>query len=275
MLAAWHARDRPVHAAGTRLAYSVAMDDTTYTRSLNLSGATNFRDLGGYAGRDGRRVRWRRIFRSDHLAGLTPEDAKAIAELGLRRAVDFRGAHERATLPYALPDVAYHALSIEPTVVQRAKDMALSGNEITPDIAVALMQDTYRDFVANNAPEFAALFAHLLESDVPLVFHCTAGKDRTGFAAAMILLALGVPRDVVMQDYLLTNGLYRRPALLHGTAPDEVLNVLWRVQEDFLEAALDAVDADHGGVDRYLERCLGVGPAERDRLAQLYLQPPG
>ncbi|MDA8456034.1 tyrosine-protein phosphatase [Acidovorax sp. GBBC 3334] len=251
------------------------MDDATYTRSLNLSGATNFRDLGGYAGQDGRRVRWRRIYRSDHLAGLTAEDARAIAVLGLRRAVDFRGAHERATLPYELPGVAYRALSIEPTVVQRAKEMALSGHEMTAAIAAELMRDTYRAFVANNAPEFAALFAHLLESDVPLVFHCTAGKDRTGFAAAMILLTLGVPRDVVMQDYLLTNGLYQRPAQLHGSAPDEVLNVLWRVQEDFLEAALQAVESDHGGVDRYLEQRLGVGAAERERLAQLYLQPHG
>ncbi|SFE16227.1 tyrosine-protein phosphatase [Paracidovorax konjaci] len=249
------------------------MDDATYTRSLNLSGATNFRDLGGYAGQDGRRVRWRRIYRSDHLAGLTAEDARAIAALGLRRAVDFRGAHERATLPYELPGVAYHALSIEPTVVQRAKEMALSGHEMTAAIAAELMRDTYRAFVANNAPEFAALFAHLLESDVPLVFHCTAGKDRTGFAAAMILLALGVPRDVVMQDYLLTNGLYQRPAQLHGSAPDDVLNALWRVQEDFLEAALQAVESDHGGVDRYLAHRLGVGPAERERLARLYLQP--
>ncbi|WCM92849.1 tyrosine-protein phosphatase [Acidovorax sp. NCPPB 2350] len=249
------------------------MDDATYTRSLNLAGATNFRDLGGYAGRDGRCVRWRRIFRSDHLAGLTSEDARAVAALGLRRAVDFRGAHERATLPYALPDVAYHALSIEPIVLQRMKEMALSGHEMTPAVATELMRDTYRAFVASNAPEFAALFTHLLESDAPLVFHCTAGKDRTGFAAAMILLALGVPRDVVMQDYLLTNGLYRRPAQLLGSAPDEVLNVLWRVQEDFLDAALDAVDAHHGGVERYLERSLGVGPAERERLMQLYLLP--
>ncbi|WP_311223712.1 MULTISPECIES: tyrosine-protein phosphatase [unclassified Acidovorax] len=243
-----------------------------FSRSLPLSGATNFRDLGGYATQDGRSVRWRRLFRSDHLASLTPQDAQVLAGLHLARVIDFRGAAERASLAYAMPDVAYHALSIEPTVVQRAKDMAIAGHELTPAIAVDLMQDTYRAFVSDNAPQFAALFEHLLESDAPLVFHCTAGKDRTGFAAALILLALGVPRHVVMDDYLLTNGLYQRPAHFASAAPEAVLNVLWRVQEDFLHAALEAVERDHGGLDRYLAQGLGVGPAQRERLAALYLQ---
>lgn len=172
-----------------------------------------------------------------------------------------------------LPDVAYYPLSIEPTVVQRAKEMALSGHTLTPEIAMDLMRDTYRAFVAHNTREFATLFEHLLDNDTPLVFHCTAGKDRTGFAAALILLALGVSREVVMQDYLLTNGFYRRPAQVNGAAPEAVLNVLWRVQQDFLEAALQAVETDHGGVLRYLEQRLGVGPGERKRLAQWYLEP--
>ena len=90
---------------------------------------------------------------------------------------------------------------------------------------------------------------------------------------ATMLGALGVPRNVVMEDYLLTNGLYRRPAQVNGAAPEAVLNVLWRVQQDFLEAALQAVDADHGGVLQYLEQRLGVGPSERKRLAQWYLEP--
>lgn len=246
-----------------------------FTRSLALSGASNFRDLGGYVGRDGRPLRWRRLFRSDHLAALTPADAEVLAGLKLSRAVDFRGDAERSALAYALPGVAYHALSIEPTVVQRARDMAQAGERITADIAVMLMQDTYRAFVADNTEQFASLFAHLLDHDAPLVFHCTAGKDRTGFAAALILSALGVPRDVVMQDYLLTNSLYVRPAQLAGNTPEEVLNVLWRVQECFLQAALKAVDDDHGGMQRYLHRRLRVGPAEQERLAALYLQQPG
>jgi protein-tyrosine phosphatase len=242
------------------------------TRSLNLTGASNFRDLGGYAGLGGRIMRWRRLFRSDHLAALTPGDLAALSELGLSRAYDFRGEAERAAVPYALPGVTSYSLPIEPTVVQRLKELLESGHPLTAKDTVGLMQQTYRAFVHDNAPRFAELFGHLLESDAPLVFHCTAGKDRTGFAAALILLALGVPRPVVMQDYLLTNELFRMPQAPPGMAPQEVLDVLWRVQEDFLDTALHAVDADFGGVPRYLEQALGLGPAEQQRLAALYLQ---
>jgi protein-tyrosine phosphatase len=107
-----------------------------------------------------------------------------------------------------------------------------------------------------------------------LVFHCTAGKDRTGFAAALVLHALGVPRAVVMQDYLLTNALYQPPPLPRTDTPAEALAVLWRVQADFLEAAFDALEADHGGVEQYLQQRLRVGPAARQALADRYLEPP-
>lgn len=243
----------------------------TPARSLGLAGASNFRDLGGYGASAGASVRWRRLFRSDHLAGLTEADAQALAQLGVARAFDFRGVAERAAQPYALPGVVQHALPIEPTVVQRMKALAEAGETITPAHAVALMQDTYRAFVSDNAARFAELFGHLLDSDAPLVFHCTAGKDRTGFAAALILLALGVPRAEVMRDYLLTNEHYRMPALDDSRAPPAALQVLWRVQEDFLLAALQTVDEDFGGIDAYLAGQLGVRAAERAQLARLYL----
>ena len=191
----------------------------TPTRSLPLAGATNFRDLGGYVGHGGQAVKWRRLFRSDHLAGLTSEDQALLADLGVARAVDFRGQAESAAYAYALPGVAYHPLHIEPTVVQRALELQRTGRQLTAQDAVDLMQDTYRGFVHDNAPRFAELFRLLLASDTPTVFHCTAGKDRTGFAAALILLALGVRRDVVMHDYLLTNALYQRPPAWAATHP--------------------------------------------------------
>lgn len=244
------------------------------TRSLNLSGATNFRDLGGYAAANGQQVRWRRLFRSDQLAGLTKADLAVLSNVGLVRAFDFRGEAERGAQPYDVPGVVQVALPIEPTVVQRMKDLLESGQRLTAPDTVRLMQQTYRAFVHDNAARFSELFGHVLESDAPLVFHCTAGKDRTGFAAAMLLLALGVPRPVVMQDYLLTNELFRMPRSSPGLASQEVLDVLWRVQADFLDAALQSVEADYGGVLPYLDKALGVGPRERARLAALYLQSP-
>ncbi len=247
------------------------MTSPALSRSLGLAGASNFRDLGGYVARDGRTVRWRRLFRSDHLAGLTAQDAARLAQIGLARAFDFRGVNERAATPYELPGVAQHTLPIEPTVVQSLQAIVAAGRRLTAHEAMAVMEETYRWFVHHNAHRFAELFRHLLEHDAPLVFHCTAGKDRTGLAAALILHALDVPREVVIEDFLLTNSLYRRPAAAPQTdTPQEVLDVLWQVRVEFLEAALHAVDTGYGGVDGYLER-LGVGARERDRLAELYL----
>ena len=245
----------------------------TPSRLVPLSGTSNFRDLGGYAGRDGRVLHWRKLFRSDHLGALSSDDIAVLSGLGLSRVADFRGPVEREEQVCAMPGVAVHSLAIEPSVVQGMKDLMAAGGNLTAQDTVRLMEHTYHAFVHHNADRFAALFALMLETDKPLVVHCTAGKDRTGFAAAMILLALGVPREVVMQDYLLTNAHYQMPNPAASELPREALQVLWRVQEEFLNAALKAVDADFGGPQQYLVNQLGVGPREQTRLAELYLQP--
>lgn len=237
-----------------------------------LQGASNFRDLGGYAGHGGRPVRWRRLFRSDHLGGLTEADKALLAGLGLARAFDFRGQAESAAMPYHLPNVTQHCLAIEPTVAQHMQDLVEAGQPLTAARVTELMTDLYLALVNDQAHRFAELFDHLLQADAPVVFHCTAGKDRTGFAAALILLALGVPRDVVRQDYLLTNEVFKPPPAAQGGISAEVLAVLWGVQPGFLDAALQAVDDDHGGVDRYLRVRLGLSAAALGELASRHLQ---
>ena len=137
-------------------------------------------------------------------------------------------------MPNRLAAARHHALGIEPTVVQRMQDLAAAGQRLSAAVAADLMKELYRGLVNDQAHRFAELFEHLLQAEGPLVFHCTAGKDRTGFAAALILHALGVPRAVVMQDYLLTNALYQPPPLPRSDTPAEALAVLWRVQAGFL-----------------------------------------
>lgn len=242
-------------------------------RAWRLQGATNFRDLGGYAGAGGRPLQWRRLFRSDHLASLTDADRARLAALGPTTAFDFRGDAERAATPYDLPGVTQRSLAIEPSVVQRMQDLVAAGHSLTAPLVSNLMADLYRSLIRDQSHHFAALFEHLLQTDAPVVFHCTAGKDRTGVAAALILLALGVPRDQVLQDYLLTNVLYQHTPLPHSETPADVLAVLWRVQAGFLDAALQTVDDEQGGIDRYLQARLGLGQAEREALARRYLQP--
>jgi protein-tyrosine phosphatase len=241
------------------------------SRHLALQGASNFRDLGGYPAHGGRRVRWRVLFRSDHLANLTSADLAQLQSLNIGRSFDFRGQRESAAQAYDWPGTQRHPLAIEPTLVQYLQTQAQSGQPITPEAAADAMQVTYQGFVRSSSERFAQLFAHLLAADTPLVFHCTAGKDRTGLAAALILSALGVSQEDIVQDYLLTNALYRREAAHSAPLSPEVMDVVWRVREAFLDAALQAIDQDYGSMARYLEVGLGVDAQSLDRLRERYL----
>ena len=244
------------------------------TRHDELSGAANFRDLGGYAGLDGRRVRARRLFRSDHLGALTADDAQRMRGLRVARVLDLRGVNERAAQPCAVSEVTVHSLSIEPTIVQRIAGLVSVGERLTQQDVGALMQETYRGFVRNSTHRFAELFEHMLrEDDTALVFHCTAGKDRTGFAAALIHLSLGVSYEDTLRDYMLTNERQSRQLPSWQGLTPELVEPLYWVRPAFLEASFDAIREDYGGVDAYLREGLALGPAQRERLAELYLEP--
>jgi protein-tyrosine phosphatase len=241
-------------------------------RHFNLAGASNFRDLGGYLTHDGRSVRWRRIFRSNHLGRLTDDDIAVVRRLGVRSAFDFRGREERAEGLCGMADITVHSLPVEPTVIAALRAIAASGSPPTESDAIEVMRDSYRSYVQESTPRFRALFAHLLEDRAPLVIHCSAGKDRTGFACALILHTLGVPDEVISEDYLLTNRFYRRDPSVTSDLPDSVLQVIGTVRAAFLATAFEAIDADYGGLDNYVRDGLGVGDAERAQLAALYLE---
>ena len=229
---------------------------------MRLKSSTNFRPIDSL-----RPV----LYRSDHLGALNEDDARQIQSLGITRVLDFRGVDERTAFACVLPNVTVHSLPIEPTIVQQLQSLLASGRDVTEADVVEHMQDTYRGFVRHNTPRFAEFFGHLLESDEPTVFHCTAGKDRTGFAAALLLHAVGATPEHVMQDYLLTNERLAFPAEGNFHFPRSVMQVLWRVQPEFLQAALAEADAMHGSLEGYLREGLGLGPAERERLRSLYL----
>ena len=244
----------------------------TPARHLSLAGASNFRDLGGYPARDGRTVRWRQIFRSNHLGHLTDDDIAVVRKLGVKSAFDFRGAEERQVALCLMNDITVHSLPVEPTVVAALRSIVAGGTQLSTDHAVEVMRGSYRGYVQQNTPRFRSLFAHLLEDRAPLVIHCTAGKDRTGFACALILHTLGVSSDVIAEDYLLTNRYYRRDPNNGSELPDDVKNVLGTVQPSFLGAAFDAIDADYGDLETYLRDGLGLGRSERADFEARYLQ---
>jgi protein-tyrosine phosphatase len=244
----------------------------TPDRHFNLTGASNFRDLGGYAGKDGRTVRWRHIFRSNHLGHLTETDIAVLRGIGLKSAFDFRGAEERSAAVCAIGEITVHSLPVEPTVVAALRARLAGGTALSPSDGIEVMRESYVGYVRQNTGRYRSLFAHLLGDSAPLVIHCTAGKDRTGFACALILHALGVSEDVISEDYLLTNRFYRRDPSASSDLPDEVRQVLGSVQAPFLAAAFDAVRTDYGDLESYFTDGLGLGRGERAALEARYLE---
>lgn len=240
-------------------------------RHLALQGASNFRDLGGYPTTDGRTTRWRHIFRSNHLGQLTAADVEIVRALGVKRAFDFRGLEERAAGICVASEITVHSLPIEPTVVAALR-AELARGSLTAALAIELMRESYRNYVHHNTQSFRALFAHLLEDRAPLVIHCTAGKDRTGFASALILHALGVADDVIAEDYLLTNRHYKRDASSASDLPADVLDAIGNVEASYLAAAFDAIGSEYGDLETYLREGLRLGAAERTALKDRYLE---
>lgn len=240
-------------------------------RHLNLEGASNFRDLGGYRTRDGRLVRWRQIFRSNHLGHLTAADTDIVRAVGLRSAFDLRGIEEGMAAACGLQEITVHPLPIEPTVVAALRAQLAAGSLSSAD-AREIMRESYRSYVRLNTHSFRALFAHLLQDRAPLVIHCTAGKDRTGFACALVLHVLGVPDDVIAEDYLLTNRFYRLDPAFGTDLPGDVRDAIGSVEASYLASAFAAIHADYGGLEVYLTDGLGLGESERANLRERYLQ---
>jgi protein-tyrosine phosphatase len=241
-------------------------------RRIALEGAVNFRDLGGYPAEGGRMTRWRTVYRSDSLADLTPDDLAIVHSLGIRALCDFRLPEERARKPNRLP--VGHSIKIVPIgfIPSGTLDM-LSGvdaGKYGPQDVKSEVLIHYRKFVNDHGGEYRRVFEILLSDEGrPLLMHCTSGKDRTGFAAAAVLLAAGVARDIILEDYALTND-YRRDVahLFTNAVAPETMEVLTSAVPDYMRAALDEIDLRFGSTAAWLES-LGLTAADRTRLRDL------
>ncbi|RRD41450.1 tyrosine-protein phosphatase [Comamonadaceae bacterium OH3737_COT-264] len=253
---------------------SCAATATPFNRHIPFKGISNFRDLGGYRSRDGRKVRWRVLFRSDRLSDLQYEDQEPFDRLGVRHSIDFRSEAERQNSDYAIKNLQRTTLPIEPYVTQTLHRMIELGQTLDVATAHRLMAQTYEAFVQRNTKQYRAFFDVLLTQDAPVVFHCTAGKDRTGFAAAMLLEALDVPRETITRDFMLTNKHYILPSYYSANRPfsKQAMNVLWRVHRDFLNAAYQQIETSYGDVLGYLRAGLGLKAVDLGYLRAIYLE---
>lgn len=250
-------------------------------RRLPFERVHNFRDLGGYPAADGREVVWGSLFRSAQLSEMTDQDKALFRQLGVELVCDFRRDDERAREPTPVGHAETVSLAITPGSVGGVWS-EVARNSVTATEMASLMEAINRDLVLNQIASYRQLFALLLRSRQRVLVHCAVGKDRTGVAAALILSALGVPRDVIMQDYLLTNTCLPLEAELErmlsrfaqsGTPPARAaLRPILEARESYLEAAFDAIDSHSGSVAAYLEHQLGLGPVQLGQLRGWYLQ---
>lgn len=253
-------------------------------RLLPLEGGVNFRDLGGYATVDGRQVRRGLLYRSGSMAGLTEKDHDYLRQLDIAVIADFRSTDERMREPTRWPEG-------EEPIRRLERDYDLEFGEVVavlrgtpdPEAARAAFASFYRRLPREFADQYRAMFAEMVAGNTPLAFNCSAGKDRTGVAAALILTALGVPRETVTEDYLLSNRYYKPKAPADGAAqdpaaqlfarlPPEVVAVFMGVDAQFLDAAFAGMTEEYGSVEGYLEQEIGLDAASRETLRQRYTE---
>ncbi len=277
---------RPL-AAGRRHYFHLMGDDfhgVVAERHIPFQGTPNFRDFGGYRTEDGRRLRWGWLYRSGQLAGLDDTDSRQLGALGIGLVCDFRRDEERAKEPSRFSEDEQPRVEGLPISPGSATGFftALEEGRASVEQMVAFMEEINRDFALAQIPTYRRMFELLLETDTPVLVHCAAGKDRTGFAAAMILRALGVSRELVLQDYLLTTRYLRPEAEVarlqrkygfEGNA--EVLIPMLEARASYLSAAFAAIDETFGDDERYLAESLGVTRSAREALREKLLLPVG
>jgi protein-tyrosine phosphatase len=249
-------------------------------QAFRLAGATNFRSLGGLPAAGGRRIRPHALMRADRLAALTTGDWHTLAGTGIATICDLRSDAERVEHPNRVPSqLVVRELHCDIRNDLRA-DPALARlllDDPTARGAERVMVEIYRRFPAYMGGTLATVVDRLLAGGAPLLVHCSAGKDRTGFVVAMLLHALGVPEELIRHDYLASRawpgadshraslearlGAFIAPHELPG-AVDTVLDV----RDVYLDAAMGALQAEFGSVLRYLDAAAGVDAGRIDRL---------
>ncbi|MFF5970853.1 tyrosine-protein phosphatase [Streptomyces sp. NPDC012769] len=261
---------------------------TQATTEPELTGVRNFRDLGGLPTVDGRTVRPGRLFRSGHLAHATAEDAAFLAGLGLHTVFDFRNeADRRVEGPdVELPGVRNVNIPLsdpadgkEFWALVRSGDLAQLRELLGDGKAAARMSDSYRKMMVQRTSEHSRILHAMAEDSVPALMHCAAGKDRAGLSIAVSLLAVGVEREAIEEDYLKSNAPHRRYKVQRSsTAPDgmspevmELLSPLFDARAEYLRAAFETIEATWGSVDAYLAQGLRLSPETRELLRERLL----
>ncbi len=250
-------------------------------RILRFDGAMNVRDLGGATTANGKQVRFGLVYRSDDLAELSDLDLAELENRTIRTIVDFRNPDEVEARPSRIPQGATVVSAPYPPGNRTAGEVmeSLVSGELTPEHAHGILLDSYRHTTESGGPAVAALIRSIINHS-PVLFHCAGGKDRTGVAAAVILSILGVDREQIVDDYMLTNDRLTDQSstfqLRLAEYPEEsrdVLLALGLARSVYIELTLDIIERDFGGIDAYAQDQLSLSETEVDALRRLLLEP--
>ena len=257
-------------------------------RLLTLDRGSNVRDVGGYPAADGRHVRWGLIYRTAAMPMLDDADYRHLNHLNLKEDIDLRSVEERQLAPDHVAErtgARYFAVDYPGS--------SIFGRLASPATAKTATMDIYRERPTSLAEQYREIFRALLRHDGAVAYHCSAGQDRTGVATALVLIALGVPRDVILQDYHLSTADRRPeneiPPLKSGEYPgNTIANFYLKLQaagvpmkarplydsqgRPYLDYALEEIEKNWGSVENYLDKVLGVDKAKIARLRALYLE---
>ncbi|WP_200976315.1 tyrosine-protein phosphatase [Echinicola sp. 20G] len=247
-------------------------------QNLGLKSSPNFRELGGIEVQDGEIVKDHLIYRSGSFAHLPEEDKTKLEETKIQTIIDFRSdfeiENEPDDIPASLNASWIHTPigSLDPKAMGKFMKV-MTSESFSNEMVDALMIDANKGFV-ESIQDFKPLFDNLLNTNQAVLFHCSAGKDRTGFASSLILYSLGADWETIMADYLRSNeavGKTDKSKLEMYGIPKERADYLMGVKPEYLQAAWDAVESKYGSVDVMLEKELGIGKKEKKALRKKYL----
>lgn len=284
-----HSAPRP---AGVARPYFVVerqgVKRTIGARHLALEGAYNFRDLGGLRTQDGKSIRWGQVFRSDSLDSLTAADYERLNVIGISLVCDLRTREERQTWPTTWKDASPMFL-LSPVSEERngssrnnGLESALRSGNMSLEEGRQVFEQNYARMVLESAAKFGTVLRAIASSQAPSMFHCRGGRDRTGITAALLMQILGVPRQTILDDYVLsTVYLDQRPTpLVPAAASNSEADVrgaklyaeVIQLQPRYIEAVFREISKKYGTFDRYRREALQLSDADAARLKTWLLQ---